>query len=76
MHEKIKHFDNDVHLVKEKVASGLIKTVKVDSKENVADILIKALGSFQHSYLTKKFGMGASWKYGLYKLKEARVSYS
>ncbi|GJX32751.1 ribonuclease H-like domain-containing protein [Tanacetum coccineum] len=33
MHEKTKHFDIDVHLVKEKVASGLIKTVKVDSKD-------------------------------------------
>ncbi|GKC84745.1 ribonuclease H-like domain-containing protein [Tanacetum coccineum] len=57
MHEKIKHFDIDVHLVREKVALGLIKTVKVDSKENVADILTKALRSFQHGYLTKKFGM-------------------
>ncbi|GKE74980.1 ribonuclease H-like domain-containing protein [Tanacetum coccineum] len=32
MHEKTKHFDIDVHLVREKVASGLIKTVKVDTK--------------------------------------------
>ncbi|GKE37904.1 ribonuclease H-like domain-containing protein [Tanacetum coccineum] len=48
LHEKIKHFDIDVHLVREKVALGLIKTIKVDSKENVADILTKALGSFQH----------------------------
>ncbi|GJS39779.1 ribonuclease H-like domain-containing protein [Tanacetum coccineum] len=36
----------DVHLVREKVASGLIRTVKVDLKENVADILTKALGHF------------------------------
>ncbi|GKD50303.1 ribonuclease H-like domain-containing protein [Tanacetum coccineum] len=57
MHEKTKHFDLDVHLIREKVSSGLIKTVKVDSRENVADILTKALGSYQHSYLVKKFGM-------------------
>ncbi|GJS69056.1 ulp1 protease family, C-terminal catalytic domain-containing protein [Tanacetum coccineum] len=37
MHEKTKYFDIDVHLVKEKVASGLIKTIKVDSKDNTAD---------------------------------------
>ncbi|GJS63007.1 retrovirus-related pol polyprotein from transposon TNT 1-94 [Tanacetum coccineum] len=43
MHEKTKHFDLDVHL-----ASGLIKTVKVDSKSQVADILTKALRSAQH----------------------------
>ncbi|GKD47514.1 ribonuclease H-like domain-containing protein [Tanacetum coccineum] len=32
MHEKTKHFDLDVHLIREKVSSGLIKTVKVDSR--------------------------------------------
>ncbi|GJU09497.1 ribonuclease H-like domain-containing protein [Tanacetum coccineum] len=32
MHEKTKHFDIDVHLVRAKVTSGLIKTEKVDSK--------------------------------------------
>ncbi|GKC40505.1 ribonuclease H-like domain-containing protein, partial [Tanacetum coccineum] len=54
MHEKTKHFDIDVHLVREKVSFGLIKTVKDDSKGNVADILTKALASFQHGLLTKK----------------------
>nr|GEX39861.1 ribonuclease H-like domain-containing protein [Tanacetum cinerariifolium] len=43
MHVKTKHFDIDVHLVREKVASGLLKIKKVDSKEQVADILTKAL---------------------------------
>nr|GEX39396.1 ribonuclease H-like domain-containing protein [Tanacetum cinerariifolium] len=55
MHEKTKHFDLDVHFIREKVCSGLIKTAKVESKDNVADILTKALGSFQHGFLTKKF---------------------
>nr|GEU38778.1 ribonuclease H-like domain-containing protein [Tanacetum cinerariifolium] len=57
MHEKTKHFDIDVHIVREKVASGLIKTKKVDSKSQIADILTKALGSAQHAVLTKKLGM-------------------
>nr|GEX28708.1 ribonuclease H-like domain-containing protein [Tanacetum cinerariifolium] len=48
MHEKTKHFDLDVHFIREKVCSGLIKTAKVESKDNVADILTKALASFQH----------------------------
>ncbi|GJT95759.1 ribonuclease H-like domain-containing protein [Tanacetum coccineum] len=56
MHKITKHFDLDVYLVREKVSSGLIKTMKVDSRENVADILTKALGLYQHSYLVKKFG--------------------
>ncbi|GJR17190.1 putative reverse transcriptase domain-containing protein [Tanacetum coccineum] len=41
MHEITKHFDIDVHLVREKVASGLIKTEKVDSKSQVANIFFK-----------------------------------
>nr|GEW61084.1 ribonuclease H-like domain-containing protein [Tanacetum cinerariifolium] len=56
MHEKTKHFDLGVHFIREKICFGLIKTVKVESKDNVADILTKALGSFQHDFLTKKFG--------------------
>ncbi|GJS84944.1 hypothetical protein Tco_0751485 [Tanacetum coccineum] len=39
MHEKTKHFDIDVHFIREKVASGLTKTVKVDSENQIADIL-------------------------------------
>ncbi|GJX15623.1 ribonuclease H-like domain-containing protein [Tanacetum coccineum] len=65
MHEKTKHFDLDVHLVREKVSSGLIKTMKVNSRENVADVLTKALGSYQHSYLAKR--------YELYRFKIALV---
>ncbi|GJW62254.1 ribonuclease H-like domain-containing protein [Tanacetum coccineum] len=41
MHEKTKHSDIDVHLIREKVAFGLIKTVKVDSENQIADILTK-----------------------------------
>ncbi|GJX25550.1 retrovirus-related pol polyprotein from transposon TNT 1-94 [Tanacetum coccineum] len=51
MHEKTKHFDIDVHLIREKVASGLIKTVKVDSESQIADILTKGLSNFQHNEL-------------------------
>ncbi|GJR87317.1 ribonuclease H-like domain-containing protein [Tanacetum coccineum] len=40
MHKKTKHFDIDVHLVRENVSSGF------DSKDNVAHILTKALGHF------------------------------
>nr|GEZ29683.1 ribonuclease H-like domain-containing protein [Tanacetum cinerariifolium] len=57
MHEKIKHFDINVHLVREKVGSSLIITEKVDSKNQTAGILNKALGSAQHTTLTKKLGM-------------------
>ncbi|GKC80466.1 ribonuclease H-like domain-containing protein [Tanacetum coccineum] len=57
MHEKTKHFEIDVHLVRENVASGLIKIEKVDSKSQVVDILTNALGTVQHTVLTKKTGL-------------------
>ncbi|GJV15040.1 ribonuclease H-like domain-containing protein [Tanacetum coccineum] len=58
--EKTKHFDIDVHLVREKVASGHIKTMKVDSKDQVADVFTKALGSVQHNALMKRGFSGDS----------------
>nr|GEY03384.1 hypothetical protein [Tanacetum cinerariifolium] len=43
-HEKSKHFEIDVHLVREKVASGVIKTEKIHTSQQIADILTKGLG--------------------------------
>ncbi|GJR21691.1 ribonuclease H-like domain-containing protein [Tanacetum coccineum] len=51
MHEKTKHFDLDVHILREKVVSGLIKTANIDSENQIADIFTKALGFPQHNYL-------------------------
>ncbi|GKC27066.1 ribonuclease H-like domain-containing protein, partial [Tanacetum coccineum] len=47
-HEKTKHFEIDVHLVREKVASGAIITVKIDPARNVADVFTKGLSISQH----------------------------
>ncbi|GJT59694.1 hypothetical protein Tco_1003227 [Tanacetum coccineum] len=57
IHEKTKHFDIDFQLVREKIASGLIKIVNVESKNQVVDISTKALGTFQHSILVKNLGL-------------------
>nr|GEZ55363.1 hypothetical protein [Tanacetum cinerariifolium] len=74
MHEKTKHFDIDVHLVRKKVASGLIKTVKVDTKAQVADILTKALGTYEHSYLNSKILLkGITGYFFLIRLTRTRV---
>ncbi|GJZ83159.1 ribonuclease H-like domain-containing protein [Tanacetum coccineum] len=47
-HDKTKHFDIDVHLVREKVSSGAISTVKINSVENIADVFTKGLSITQH----------------------------
>ncbi|GJQ96310.1 ribonuclease H-like domain-containing protein [Tanacetum coccineum] len=56
-HEKSKHFEIDVHLVREKVASGVIKTEKIHTTQQIADILTKGLDIEQHKILYGKLGM-------------------
>ncbi|GJW28596.1 ribonuclease H-like domain-containing protein [Tanacetum coccineum] len=56
-HEKSKHFEIDVHLVREKVVSGVIKTEKTHTSQQIADILTKALDIRQRSLLCEKFGL-------------------
>nr|GEY38093.1 copia protein [Tanacetum cinerariifolium] len=56
-HEKTKHFEIDVHLVREKVASSVIKTEKIHSSQQTVDILTKGLGFDQHKELCKKLGI-------------------
>lgn len=53
-HERTKHIEIDIHQVREKVSAGVIKTVKIDSLENTADIFTKSLGVYQHDYLCSK----------------------
>ncbi|GKB25422.1 ribonuclease H-like domain-containing protein [Tanacetum coccineum] len=47
-YEKTKHFDIDVHLVREKVATIAISTIKINSAKNVDDIFTKSLSITQH----------------------------
>ena len=56
-HEKTKHFEIDVHLVREKVSAGVIKTEKIHTSQQIADVLTKALGIEQHKFLCDKLGM-------------------
>ncbi|GKB61169.1 ribonuclease H-like domain-containing protein [Tanacetum coccineum] len=44
-HEKTKHFEIDLHLVRDKVADGVVKVLKVASASNVADVFTKGLSS-------------------------------
>ncbi|GJY22686.1 ribonuclease H-like domain-containing protein [Tanacetum coccineum] len=44
VHETTKHFDLDFHSIMETVEYGLIRTAKIDSQNQIANILTKALG--------------------------------
>ncbi|GJW85915.1 uncharacterized mitochondrial protein-like protein [Tanacetum coccineum] len=56
-HDKTKHFEIDIHFIREKVVSEFVKTVKVKSEENVSDIFTKGLDATQHMFLCKKLKM-------------------
>ncbi|KAI3753423.1 hypothetical protein L2E82_25475 [Cichorium intybus] len=57
LHERTKHIEIDVHLVRDKVSEGVIKVVKVNSLEQIADIFTKPLGVSQHNVLSEKLGL-------------------
>ena len=56
-HERTKHFEIDCHFIRQKIQEGLIKTVHVCSKDQLADVLTKGLSRQQHEYLVGKLGM-------------------
>ncbi|GJS50087.1 ribonuclease H-like domain-containing protein [Tanacetum coccineum] len=53
-HEKIKHFEIDLHVVREKVSFRVIKTIKIRSAKNVADVFTKGLSIAQHIEFCKR----------------------
>ncbi|GJT64968.1 ribonuclease H-like domain-containing protein [Tanacetum coccineum] len=53
-HERTKHLEINLHFVREKILKGVVKTVKVDSANQIADILTKGLDTIQHLKLVKK----------------------
>ncbi|KAK1411971.1 hypothetical protein QVD17_32863 [Tagetes erecta] len=53
-HERTKHFESDLHFVRERVCSGVVKVLKIDTLEQPADIFTKGLGVAQHDFLCKK----------------------
>ncbi|GKC75860.1 ribonuclease H-like domain-containing protein [Tanacetum coccineum] len=56
-HERTKHFELDVHFVREKVLVGIIKTVKFSSDMQTADVFTKCLGVLQHRLCCKNLSL-------------------
>ncbi|GKE24984.1 ribonuclease H-like domain-containing protein, partial [Tanacetum coccineum] len=56
-HERTKHLEIDLHFVTKKILSGVIKTHKIRSAVQPADIFTKALDKRQHENLVSKLGM-------------------
>ncbi|GKC71343.1 ribonuclease H-like domain-containing protein, partial [Tanacetum coccineum] len=56
-HERTKHLEIDLHFVREKILSGIIKTQKIKFAVQPAYIFTKALDKSQHENLVLKLGM-------------------
>lgn len=56
-HERTKHIEIDRHFIKEKLDSGLIATIYVPSKHQLADVFTKGLPEERFQDLTYKLRM-------------------
>ncbi|KAJ0536438.1 putative RNA-directed DNA polymerase [Helianthus annuus] len=56
-HERTKHFELDLHFLREKIASGIIDPQKIASENQIADIFTKGLSVAQHESLCEKLGL-------------------
>ena len=54
LHQRIKHFELDLHFVREKVTQGLVAVHHIPSEEQTADVLTKAVSSSRFPYLRTK----------------------
>ncbi|GJT62415.1 ribonuclease H-like domain-containing protein [Tanacetum coccineum] len=69
-YERTKHLEIDLYFVRKKVLKGVVKTIKVDSTNQIVDILTKGLDTVQHLELIKNLGMYDV--YQVYKFHTAR----
>ncbi|GJV17631.1 ribonuclease H-like domain-containing protein [Tanacetum coccineum] len=56
-HERTKHLEIDLHFVRDKILVGVIKTEKIDTANQIADILTKGLDIKQHNLLCSKLNL-------------------
>ncbi|GKA28244.1 hypothetical protein Tco_0714412, partial [Tanacetum coccineum] len=61
-HEKTKHFEIELFFLREKVSAGVVKTVKVKSVDNVADIFTKGLSVQDHNKFCDLLGLFDMYK--------------
>ncbi|GJY71935.1 ribonuclease H-like domain-containing protein [Tanacetum coccineum] len=61
-HEKSKHFEIDLHLIRENVSAGVVNTIKVHTAQQVANMFTKGLDVQQHKLLCLKLNLNDMFK--------------
>ncbi|CAF2265902.1 unnamed protein product [Brassica napus] len=56
-HERTKHIEKDCHFIRDEIKRGTVATSHVRTTEQLADLLTKALGRQQFTYLLGKLGV-------------------
>lgn len=56
-HERTKHFELDLHFIREKHVAGVVNVQKIDTADNTADIFTKSLSFRQHDGFCNKLGL-------------------
>lgn len=54
---RTKHIEIDCHFIRQKIQEGTVKTIHVNTRDQVADILTKDLPRQQHEYLIGTLGV-------------------
>ncbi|GJY83172.1 ribonuclease H-like domain-containing protein [Tanacetum coccineum] len=64
-HERTKHFEIELFFLREKVANGIVKTVKIMSANNSADIFTKGLSVVDHNKFCEYMDLTDLYRIGL-----------
>ncbi|GJX39263.1 hypothetical protein Tco_0252566 [Tanacetum coccineum] len=56
-HERTKHFEIELFFLREKVADGVVKNVKIKLADNIADIFTKGLSVVDHNIFCENLGV-------------------
>ncbi|GJT26336.1 putative RNA-directed DNA polymerase [Tanacetum coccineum] len=61
-HDRTKHFEIDLHFVRGKIIEGIIKPLKIESTNNLADMFTKGLSADQLTFLLEGLNMSDPFK--------------